>query len=666
MTGPFSKLLRTIVVNSPSSRRLVTRLLVGVVTVATVLAGFAVPAYAGTLVTGVSFSGSSQVAHASSTWTVNFTPATKLTGGSTIYVTFPTNFTVPSSPTVVLGPEFTTENCSLSSATGSLQVVTITLTGGSCTAAISIALSLTIATITNGPAGAYTNAYSVYTSADTSPATATTAITAPGGSVTSVSFTATNTVAHTTSVNWTANFTTSSNGTLTAGDTVTITFPAGFTVPSGTVTVALGPNFAGCSGTITGTGSGQSVTVTLGSGCSLANSAAGAITVDGLTNPIAGAYTGAYTVATSENTSAVTATTAITAPGGSVTSVSFTATNTVAHTTSVNWTANFTTSSNGTLTAGDTVTITFPAGFTVPSGTVTVALGPNFAGCSGTITGTGSGQSVTVTLGSGCSLANSAAGAITVDGLTNPIAGAYTGAYTVATSENTSAVTATTAITAAGGSVTSVSFTATNTVAHTTSVNWTANFTTSSNGTLTAGDTVTITFPAGFTVPSGTVTVALGPNFAGCSGTITGTGSGQSVTVTLGSGCSLANSAAGAITVDGLTNPIAGAYTGAYSVVTLENTTATTATTAITAAGSGLTAANFTASSAVANTTSTTWTVHFTVSSAGQLAAGDVVTFTFPAGFVLPATSATGVVLGGSFASCGARRPTPSPARSSP
>jgi hypothetical protein len=83
----------------------------------------------GTSVTNVTFSGASQAAGATTTWTIGFTPTTALSGPSTVTVTFDGSFVVTASPTVTLGPAFSPCAASASGLNGaSVTVVTITLT----------------------------------------------------------------------------------------------------------------------------------------------------------------------------------------------------------------------------------------------------------------------------------------------------------------------------------------------------------------------------------------------------------------------------------------------------------------------------------------------------------------------------------------------------------
>jgi hypothetical protein len=109
---------------------------------------------------------------------------------------------------------------------------------------------------------------------------------------------------------WTVGLTTSSSGALS---------------PSNTISVVFNPNFilaAGQPVTFTGFGlscpaandfvNGNVVTVTLATGCTLANSTSGTLSIPGITNPSSGTYSNAtFSVATSQDTSAVSSASAI-------------------------------------------------------------------------------------------------------------------------------------------------------------------------------------------------------------------------------------------------------------------------------------------------------------------------------------------------------------------
>ena len=134
-----------------------------------------------TVVTSVTFTGTSMTAGASTTWTVGFVPTTTLVSGSTFTVTFPsagtTAFTVSASPNVVLGAAFAAGHCATSAVSKpSATAVKVTLmsSGGVCSLPNPTALSLTIDGITNSKAApsagiANTN-FTVVTSLDTTAA----------------------------------------------------------------------------------------------------------------------------------------------------------------------------------------------------------------------------------------------------------------------------------------------------------------------------------------------------------------------------------------------------------------------------------------------------------------------------------------------------------------
>jgi hypothetical protein len=119
--------------------------------------------------TSVTFVGSSQVAGATSTWTVGFTSSGtgSLAPGATITVTFPSSFTIPASPVVALSSAFTGSGGATAAA--SLGVVTITLKGTQ-TLAPTTSATVSIAGITNPVAGTYSTSFSVVTSTDTTAA----------------------------------------------------------------------------------------------------------------------------------------------------------------------------------------------------------------------------------------------------------------------------------------------------------------------------------------------------------------------------------------------------------------------------------------------------------------------------------------------------------------
>ena len=117
----------------------------------------------------VTFSGASQVAAATTDWTVGFTTNatgnTNLAAGGTVTAVFDSAFTIPATPTIALLTGFV--SCT---ATGSTTgtTVTITLAGASCALGKGVAATFSIAGITNPVAGTYLAAgFTVATSKET-------------------------------------------------------------------------------------------------------------------------------------------------------------------------------------------------------------------------------------------------------------------------------------------------------------------------------------------------------------------------------------------------------------------------------------------------------------------------------------------------------------------
>lgn len=105
---------------------------------------------------------------------------------------------------------------------------------------------------------------------------------------------------------------------------------------------------------------------------------------------------------------------------------------------------------------------------------------------------------------------------------------------------------------------------------------WTVAFTSSAAITAASTNTVTVTFPTGFVIPA-TPTVTEPSGFSSCTGTTAST-SGQTVTIALGSSCTLAATTPASVTIAGITNPGAGSYETGFSVATSADTTAATPT----------------------------------------------------------------------------------------
>ncbi|HEX6788752.1 MAG TPA: hypothetical protein VF091_05865, partial [Gaiellaceae bacterium] len=603
----------------------------------------ALVAYKATAPTSVTFSGAPQTGASRSDWTTGFTSSASgaLSAGSTITVALNSGFTVPATPTIVLNSGFTT--CT-ATATASAQTVTITLVGASCSLPASTAASLTIKGLTNPAAGTLAaNTFSVKTSGDPVAANpASSVVISAATSVSSVSFSG-STQSPSTSANWAEGFTTSSTGSMSAGDTITVVFPAGFTVPAAP-TITLGSGFTSC--TATATGSGTTATVTLvGASCSVTASTAASLTVNGLTNPTAGSYAASgFSVKTSRDTVAANPPSAIVI-ANAPTNVTFSGSPQTGGARS-DWAESFKTSSTGALGNGGTITIVFNSGFTIPA-TPAIVLNSGFPNC--TANAATVGTTVTVTLsGASCAVAASSTSTLTVKGLTNPSAGSLAAnTFSIATSSDLNAASPASAVTInAATSVSSPAFAGSVQTGGSTA-NWTETFTASASGAMAAGDTISLTFNAGYTIPA-TPTIVLNSGFTSC--TATGATSSNVVTVTLvGASCAVANSAAVSLTVNGLANPGNGSYAAStFSISTSRDTSAVNPASAIVIA-SPVTAVSFSGAPQTGGARSD-WTVGFTSSSSGSLTAGSTITIGFNAGFSVPATPT--IVIGSGFANC--------------
>ncbi len=232
--------------------------------------------------------------------------------------------------------------------------------------------------------------------------------------VSNVSFSAASYAANK-STTWTVSFTPSTP--LTASGTISVTFANGFAIPANpTVTFVSG--FGGCTSPTSGATSGQTVTVTMGSGCTL--NTAGTLTIAGITNPaVAGPYpAGEFSVATSKDTTPASPNPGVTILG--VTDVSLSGSSMLGDATSTTWTIGF---NSGGGSTGGSVVVTFATGFALPKNPV-VVLGAAFTGCS---TPSASTLNTTVTIdASGCTLAANTSASLTIAGVTNPAAGTYT------------------------------------------------------------------------------------------------------------------------------------------------------------------------------------------------------------------------------------------------
>ncbi|MGA2970526.1 MAG: hypothetical protein ABSE75_12050, partial [Acidimicrobiales bacterium] len=335
----------------------------------------------------------SLVANTASTWTVGFTTSSsgQLASGSTITVTFPAGFSTSSTaPVIVLqtptgSGKFATNCVGTGSDASKSNVVVISLSnasGQTCPASsalpTSTAATLTIAMI-NGPAASYGGSnFSVATSSDTTAVAPTVGATITSTAVTAVSVTSTapTSLVKASASTWTWSFTTSSTGSLSAGSTIQLTFPSGFTTISTTPTVGLtSPSTftSTCTATASDPSENGAVTITLANNgantCLLANATAAGLNI-GVVNGTTDVLTTLF-LSTSKDATLVspTGTAPALTTATNVTAVSFTTvapTSLTANAASV-WTVNFTTTSAGALASGGYIVATFPTGFTTSS-----------------------------------------------------------------------------------------------------------------------------------------------------------------------------------------------------------------------------------------------------------------------------------------------------------
>ncbi len=608
---------------------------------ATVLAQAAASASS---VSGVSVGTTSSKGNAAVTWTVTFTTSASgsLAGGGTITLTYPSAYVVAASPTVT----FSTGFSGCTTATGSVGSgsLTVTLPTG-CTLAASTQGVFSVP-VANPPAPQTFSAsqYTLATSADTTALGATnapTTISASGTVVASLSVTGPATANTAASLTYT--FTTSASGALAAGDTVSAYVPAGYTVESG-LNATLGGAFscAGASVAITyAAGPPQSVTVTVPSGCSLADAASGSILFSDVTPPATATLTASdYALDTSEDPAPFAATSAPTsfAPSGSsVTSVSASSASLTANA-ATTWTIGFTDSLTGTLQAGDTVTANLPLSLTGISATPTVSLASGFSCAPTPASATYSGGSLVVSVPAGCTLGGSTAATFTF-AATNPPASVTlnTSQFSVETSEDASGAVTASSVTpttfgASGSAVTGVSFAPTPSTANR-SASMDVRFTTSSSGALAPQDYVTIQLPADVVLSPSTSVVTSSSLGGSCSSPLSSVVSTNAVTAYLGPNCALGDSATATLTISNVQNPPATSHDGtaSYHVLTSEDPTAVSPATAPTFQPSGSAVSGVTVSpGSTLQNTSSTWTVGFMSSGSGNLVAGDTVTFRYP------------------------------------
>ena len=362
---------------------------------------------------------------------------------------------------------------------------------------------------------------------------------------------------------WTIGFSTSGSGALAAGDTITVVFNAGFTVP-GSPAIGLTGGFSLCSAS--GSGSGTTVTITLannGGSCALPNSSAGTLTIAGLTNPPTATYAAnTFSFATSKDTTAVN-------PGAAITISSAISTQTGNWNAGSTWVGGVVPTSVDAVTIASGHTVTVPSGYTAQAASLTVTGAVSNDGTltvSGTISGAGSiTQGTGATLNAGGATTNAMA-VTTLTATASPNTVNYNGA-----DQTVKAVTYHHLILAASGTKTLTGAGAI-------------------NGDLTLSGTATATTAAAFAI-TGNLNIGAGTMFTSGAFNLTVTGAtsidGTMTTssatgtktygdITINSGGTWTSSVAEAFTINGsFTNNSANALTASTGVYTFAGATKT-------------------------------------------------------------------------------------------
>ncbi len=211
------------------------------------------------------------------------------------------------------------------------------------------------------------------------------------------------------------------------------------------------------------------------------------------------------------------------------------------------WTVNATTSATGALAIGATITIDAPPTTTFPSAASAYKVN------STTVTAIPSTAAGTVTIATPVAVTSSTLVTVVMTGVINPPAGTYANtSFSVSTSVDTTASNPAGGL-SFGSVVSGVSFGPSSLVGAG-SATWTVGFTTSANGALAIGDTITISAPASTTFPSAASAYTVN------STTVTAIPSTAAGTVTIVTPVALGNSTAVSVQMTGVTNPAASSY----------------------------------------------------------------------------------------------------------
>jgi hypothetical protein len=417
-------------------------------------------------------------------------------GSSTIRLDFDSGITVPASISTGnvtvngVNPASVTINSS-----GSGGVLTLTIANGQ-TIDNSTAVTVNFLAAANLVKSASAGSYSILvrTSSETTDGTASLTL-AAASSLSVAAVTVSPTSANTTA-SYVVKITPGTGDGLSIGDVVQITFPSNTFVPTSIPTTFIQVN--GNNPTSVGSGSGQVLSIT--TPVALAEDVEHTIQISsaaGIINPTTAGSSYSVSVSTPTEGPASSPSYTITAkPASTITQATVALSSYATSATNVAYTITFNTGAYGRLISNSsTVSVTFPAGTTVGTPTATIN------GVASTVSG--SGQTRSFLVPASVTIGNSSAVTLVVSGITNPATTSSTYTIDAYTSVETSPVTSSTypVTNAAAVTINSTTFTDLTVNAPT---NLTINMTVAgTGGALTSGSgTITITFPAGFTIPA--------------------------------------------------------------------------------------------------------------------------------------------------------------------
>jgi len=367
---------------------------------------------------------------------VNFTNINAIPIDGKVVITFPADFTLPSTGNYTATKNSGGLDGTLTPTTSS-QVITITRSGGSSAAAG--VQSITLSNIQNPIDTCTTGSYTIQTQNSSSylldTATVSGSSITNGGTLTSTSVVPAS--LFTSAVgNVTAAFTTINP--IPANGKILITFPSGYVLSSGGTTTASSTTLNGSLGVSI---ADQVVTLTR-SGGTQASVGAHNITLTYIKNPTAGGATNTYTIQTNTSsndtsTGKIDYNNAVAASfiNGYLSSASIAHVSYIAGATS-NTTIAFTTVN--AISANGTIEVDFPSSYDL-SGTLAYVSNTGVTGTSITPSVT-NGNTLVITLGSNTSISANTAVSIVISGIKNPSLLGSTGTYTIRTKSSAGAL----------------------------------------------------------------------------------------------------------------------------------------------------------------------------------------------------------------------------------